>query len=194
GRLLAHYQEYGALPKYTPFIQDDVTDLYINEHTLAPLRELGEAHGYNIHSRLELLAAQFNGTHSGDYFGILAYLPYTPKIHEKLERVRRRLRHATRRAVTLGYGPRYLHSTGQLHKGGANNGVFILITADHSMDVEIPNMPYTFGILNDAQAVGDMEALEAHHRRVIRLHIKGDVLAGIDKLLDAIEFVSERRL
>lgn len=194
GRLLAHYQEHGALPTYTPFIDDDVTALYISEHTLAPLRELGDSHGYNINNRLELLAAQFNGTHSGDYFGLLAYLPYTPKIHEKLERIRRRLRHATRRAVTLGYGPRYLHSTGQLHKGGANNGVFILITADHSVDVEIPNMPYSFGVLNDAQAAGDMEALETHHRRVIRIHIKGDVLAGIDKLLDAIEFVSERRL
>jgi len=193
GRLLAYYQEHGALPQNTPFIEDDQTGLYISEHTLAPLRELGEAHAYNINSRLELLAAQFNGTHSGDYFGILAYLPNDPKVHEKLERIRRRLRHATRRAVTLGYGPRYLHSTGQLHKGGANNGVFIQITADHSVDLPIPDMPYTFGILNDAQAAGDIEALEAHGRRVIRLHIKGDILAGIDKLLDAIEFVSERR-
>ncbi|MDZ4671067.1 MAG: bifunctional transaldolase/phosoglucose isomerase [Phototrophicales bacterium] len=193
GRLLAHYQEHGALPKRTPFIEGDHTELYISDSTLAPLRELGEAHGYNINSRLELLAAQFNGTHSGDYFGILAYLPNDPKVHEKLERVRRRLRHATRCAVTLGYGPRYLHSTGQLHKGGANNGVFIQITAEHSVDLPIPDMPYTFGILNDAQAAGDIEALETHGRRVIRLHIKGDVLAGIDKLLDAIEFVSERR-
>ncbi|MCU0480687.1 MAG: bifunctional transaldolase/phosoglucose isomerase [Anaerolineae bacterium] len=193
GRLLAYYQEHGALPKNTPFIEDDQTALYISQNTLAPLRELGEAHGYNINSRLELLAAQFNGTHSGDYFGILAYLPNDPKVHEKLERIRRRLRHATRRAVTLGYGPRYLHSTGQLHKGGANNGVFIQITADHSVDLPIPDMPYTFGILNDAQAAGDIEALEAHGRRVIRVHIKGDILAGIDKLLDAIEFVSERR-
>lgn len=194
GRLLAYYQEHGALPKYAPFIEDDMTALYIGEHTLAPLRELGESHGYNIHTRQELLAAQFNGTHSGDYFGILAYLPYMPQIHEKLERVRRRLRHATRRAVTLGYGPRYLHSTGQLHKGGPNNGVFILITAERNFDIDIPNVSYSFGILNEAQAIGDMEALEAHQRRVIRLHIKGDLLAGIDKLLDAIDFVSERRL
>lgn len=193
GRLLDYYKEHGELPETDAFLSGDHVKLYAGEDTLAPLRELCNAHGYDSHSRTELLAAQITGTHSGDYFGILAYLPYTDEIDEKLETVRRRLRHVTRRAVTLGYGPRYLHSTGQFHKGGPNNGVYIQITADMPTDIDIPDAPYSFGTLNRAQAAGDLEALQTHKRRAIRIHINGDVLAGIDKLLAAIDFVEERR-
>ncbi len=190
--LLEVYQNNGALPTTQPFISGDNTEVYMDEGTLGPLRELCKAHGYDANSRTEMLAAQFTGTHAGDYFGLLVYLPQTPEIEEKVRSIQRRLRHATRRAVTVGYGPRFLHSTGQLHKGDANKGVFFQITAEHPLDIAIPDVPYTFGTLNDAQAAGDMQALQDHHRRVMRLHIKGDWQDGLDKVLAAINFVEER--
>ncbi|MFW5748320.1 MAG: bifunctional transaldolase/phosoglucose isomerase [Chloroflexota bacterium] len=192
-RLLKYYVEHGQLPSTEPFITGQSVDLYLAENTLGPLRELCQAHGYNIKSRTELLAAQFTGTIAGDYFALLAYLPATREINDVLEQVRRRLRQVTRRAVTLGYGPRYLHSTGQLHKGGPNNGVFIQITAEQATDMDIPGAPYSFAVLNDAQAAGDLEALNNHGRRAIRLHIKGNVREGIERLIQAIDFVSDRR-
>lgn len=192
-RLLEHYQEHGALPTLNPVISGDHVDLYANQDTLDPLRELCEQHGYDSRSRTELLAAQIIGTHSGDYFSLLGYLPYQDEINAKLEDIRRRLRNVTRRAVTLGYGPRYLHSTGQLHKGGKNNGIFILITSDFDDDIEIPDTPYSFGTLMQAQAIGDMEALQTHKRRVIRIHFHGSIQDGLEKLASAVKFVEDRR-
>jgi transaldolase / glucose-6-phosphate isomerase len=192
-RLLAHYAEHGHLPQATPFITGHNVDLYMGDDTLLPLKELCKAHGYNIKSRTELLAAQFAGTNAGDYFALMAYLPHTREIHEVLMHVRRRMRTVTHRAVTLGYGPRFLHSTGQFHKGGPNTGVFIQITADHENDLPVPDADYSFATLIDAQAGGDFEALQAHRRRAIRLHIKGSLMDGIQKLLAAIDFVEERR-
>ncbi|MBE0689089.1 MAG: transaldolase, partial [Anaerolineae bacterium] len=97
------------------------------------------------------------------------------------------------RATTIGFGPRFLHSTGQLHKGGPNSGVFIQITCDNAQDVPIPGESYSFGILKAAQAAGDLEALVAKSRRAIRLHLSGDVLAGLDKLRAAVDLAGERR-
>lgn len=191
-RLLAYHREHGKLPQQEPFISGDHVKLFADDNTLLPLRELCRQHGYDSESRTELLAAQFAGTHAGDYFALLVYLPYDVKLNKELERVRRRLRHVTRRAVTVGYGPRYLHSTGQLHKGGPNNGVFIIITSDISDDFAIPDMPYTFGTLFRAQAAGDLETLQKYDRRVMHIHISGDVVAGINKLISAIEFVEDR--
>lgn len=191
-KLLAYYQEHGALPASEPLISGEHLQLYSSEHTIAPLRELCKAHGYDSHSRTEVLAAQIAGTEAGDYFAILAYLNPTPEIEQMLREVQRRLRHVTRRAVTVGFGPRYLHSTGQLHKGGSDKGVFIMLTAVPETDIRIPGAPYSFGTLFAAQAEGDLQALFAHNRRALRLHIETDVKAGIDKLLAAIDFVDQR--
>ena len=140
-----------------------------------------------------MIAAQLNASQAGDYFALMAYLPMSDEVDAKLEDIRRRLRHVTRRAVTLGYGPRFLHSTGQLHKGGANNGIFIQITCDDPVDLSIPEAPYTFGVLKAAQAAGDLEALQGKGRRALRLHIEGDLIAGLQKLLDAVELAGERK-
>jgi hypothetical protein len=99
----------------------------------------------------------------------------------------------TKRAVTLGYGPRYLHSTGQLHKGGPNKGIFLQLTVDPAADIAIPGEPYTFGTLFAAQAAGDLETLHKHDCRAIRLHLAGDVPAGLGKILEAIDFLESRR-
>jgi hypothetical protein len=117
-----------------------------------------------------------------------------PEYDVQLRDIQRRMRHVTRRAVTVGYGPRFLHSTGQLHKGGANNGVFIQITCDDPQDMAIPGAPYTFGVLKASQAAGDREALAAKGRRLLRLHVGNDIAGGLSKLLEAVELAGERRL
>lgn len=191
-RLLDYYVKNGSLPQSQPALTNGHVQLYMTETTLAPLREICAQHGYNSSELVQNLAAQMVGTQAGDYFAVLAYLPQTPEVAAKLGEIRRRLRHVTRGAVTIGYGPRYLHSTGQLHKGGANNGVFIQITHDHAEDAAIPGMPYSFGILNQAQAAGDFEALDTHKRRTLRLHISGDIASGLDVLIQAIQFAEDR--
>lgn len=107
----------------------------------------------------------------GDYLSILAYLPPTTQVIEHLQTVRAAWGRSLRCATTLGFGPRYLHSTGQLHKGGPNNGLFLVITADTREDLSIPEMGWTFGELHRAQARGDMRALLARGRRVAHVHL-----------------------
>ncbi|MFZ5820420.1 MAG: bifunctional transaldolase/phosoglucose isomerase [Chloroflexota bacterium] len=108
---------------------------------------------------------------AGDYVAILAYLPRSSEMTTALQDLRVAIRKKTRCAVTLGFGPRYLHSTGQLHKGGADNGLFLLVTAEPAQDIEIPTQSMSFGALERAQALGDYEALQARGRRLLHVHI-----------------------
>ncbi len=192
-RLLDYYVTNGHLPVTEPLITQDGVALYLGGHTLAGLSELYSAHGFDKNDLTHVLAAQIAGTHAGDYFALLAYLPQTAAVEAALAEIRVRLQRVSKRAVTVGYGPRFLHSTGQLHKGGPNNGVFVQITHTPAEDAPIPNKPYTFGTLNAAQAAGDLEALNTHGRRALRLHIDGDVTAGLGLLLKACEVVEQRR-
>jgi hypothetical protein len=107
----------------------------------------------------------------GDYFAILAYVPPAPEVFAQLQQVRAAWSQALGCATTLGFGPRYLHSTGQLHKGGPNNGLFLVITTDITEDLDIPEMGWTFGQLHHAQARGDVRALLARGRRVAHVHL-----------------------
>ena len=125
----------------------------------------------------------------GGYLALTAYLPETDRNHQLLEAIRLRFRDALNVATTVGYGPRFLHSTGQLHKGGADNGVFIQITADDVEDLAIPGEAYTFGVLKEAQALGDFQSLVARRRPVIRFHLGRDVTAGLKTLLDVVSGV-----
>jgi hypothetical protein len=122
----------------------------------------------------------------GDYVAILAYVHRTPERHARLERARLAARARTRLATTLGYGPRFLHSTGQLHKGGPNTGLFLLLTADEGAEIAIPGERYGFGVLRDAQAAGDYEVLERRGRRVVRIHLGADVESALDRLVEAV--------
>jgi hypothetical protein len=110
---------------------------------------------------------------------MLAYFLQTAQRHEPLEAIRLRLRNRLKAATTLGYGPRYLHSTGQLHKGGPNMGLFILFTADGSEEIPIPGQLYGFATLQRAQALGDFRSLNTKQRRVIRIHLGSDVVKGL---------------
>jgi hypothetical protein len=118
--------------------------------------------------------------HPHDYFAILAYVPPAPDVIARLQRLRAAWGRALGCATTLGIGPRYLHSTGQLHKGGPNSGLFLVITTDVAEDIEIPEMGGTFGELHHAQARGDVRALLARGRRVAHVHLSGP--AELDQL------------
>jgi hypothetical protein len=118
----------------------------------------------------------------GGYLAIGAFVAPTAARGQAIDRIRARLRDATGIATTGGFGPRYLHSTGQLHKGGPAVGWFLQLTADHPEDLAVPGKPYSFGQLVDAQARGDMEALEAHDLPVLRVHLGVDVDAGLAAL------------
>ena len=104
------------------------------------------------------------------------------ELETALQAIRLAVRDRLKVATTLGYGPRFLHSTGQLHKGGPNRGVFIQITADATTDRAIPGQPYSFGTLIAAQALGDLQSLRTHGRRVVRLHLGSDVASGLERL------------
>jgi glucose-6-phosphate isomerase len=123
----------------------------------------------------------------GDYLALLAYLPRTAETYAALQAIRLRLRDHLRVATTVGYGPRFQHSTGQLHKGGANNGVFLQFVAQGGPDLAIPDAPYTFGTLKAAQALGDLRTLEKHERRVVRIQLGADVKAGLSEVSQAVD-------
>jgi hypothetical protein len=112
----------------------------------------------------------------------MAYMPPWPEHDEALQAIRLRLRDALRLATTLGYGPRFLHSTGQLHKGGPDKGVFIQLTVDDPEELPIPGEAYGFSTLKQAQAQGDLISLQSKRRRVVRIHLGRDVAAGLQRL------------
>ena len=119
---------------------------------------------------------------SNDYVALLPYVNASPEVDKALTVLRDKIMSKTKRAVLFGYGPRYLHSTGQLHKGDGNNGVFILLSADPKDDIKIPGQRYTFGQLCNAQALGDFQALQDKGRRAIKLHLTQPILASVEKI------------
>jgi glucose-6-phosphate isomerase len=122
---------------------------------------------------------------SSDYFALLAYVPPDQQdLKPVLQDLRDRVAIQKRCATMLGYGPRYLHSTGQLHKGGANNGVFLIVTAQPDQDLAIPGAPYSFGVLEMAQALGDFQSLESAGRRAAHVHLPERSASSLKKLAD----------
>jgi transaldolase/glucose-6-phosphate isomerase len=176
--LLATYQKDGKLPEEEPILTSEGLALYGDEEMLARAGSQG-----TLDSALRAL---FSTARPGDYVAILAYMPSTGEQEELLLDARVAIRNTLRVATTFGYGPRYLHSTGQLHKGGPNKGIFLQITADPQRDLPIPGAPYTFGTLIHAQALGDFQSLEKHGRRAVRLHIRGDLSEGVEHAREAI--------
>ena len=141
----------------------------------------------------QALSLFFEQAARGDYITLLAYLTEDDPTDRALQSLRAFLRERLHLAVAVGYGPRYLHSTGQLHKGGPNTGLFVLLTSDIGEDVPIPGQPYTFGMLMRAQALGDFEALRKHRRRVIRVHLAGNGSEGLGALEEALASVLPRK-
>jgi hypothetical protein len=135
---------------------------------------------------IETLRGLFDSMRSGDYFAITAYLYETQETEEALERIRLMVRDVLKVATTVGFGPRFLHSTGQLHKGGPDTGVFLQVTADSAASVPIPGKPWGFGEVVAAQAAGDLAALRSRGRRALRVHLSQDLLRGLEDLQAAV--------
>jgi transaldolase/glucose-6-phosphate isomerase len=133
------------------------------------------------------LAAYLRRRRPGDYLALMAYLPPWPAYDDELQAIRVRLRDSLRLATTLGYGPRFLHSTGQLHKGGPDKGLFIQLTVDDPEELPIPGEPYGFSTLKQAQALGDFVSLRDRGRRVVRVHLGPDAAAGLARLKALVE-------
>ena len=133
--------------------------------------------------KLETLAQDvYSLLESNDYVALLPYVYPSEEVENALLALRDKIMARTKRAVLFGYGPRYLHSTGQLHKGDGNNGVFLILSADPATDIQIPGQHYTFGQLCNAQALGDFQALQAKGRRVIKIHLTQPLLESINKI------------
>lgn len=172
-RVLEELHRHGHFPVEEPLARGDGLVLYGD----APLR-VSAGDGTVVGELRRHLAR----SHPGGYLAVCAFVAPTVARADAVDRIRLRLRDATGRATTGGFGPRFLHSTGQLHKGGPAIGWFLQLTSDHPDDLEVPGKPYTFGQLVDAQARGDFEALESHELPVLRVHLGADVDAGLAAL------------
>jgi transaldolase / glucose-6-phosphate isomerase len=170
--LLEAYRAKGALPLPGPLVSEPGIAATADPSALGdtPMSVDGA-----VSDLLSLLEA------GRDYFAVLAYLPPDREVVDQLERLRTRIRDATGAATTLGFGPRFLHSTGQLHKGGPDTGVFLQLTAEPSKDLPIPGWDESFGTLIAAQALGDLASLQRRGRRALRLHFS-DLEGGLARL------------
>ena len=173
--LLKEWKERGSFGEGEPVIQDGEIAVYCNENA-----------DWMFEGHRKSLKAFFNAfvklANSPDYLAMLAYFLQTPEREKALQSIRMKLRDKLKVATTLGYGPRYMHSTGQLHKGGPNTGVMILFTYDAHEEVAIPGSDYGFATLQRAQALGDFRSLNDKNRRVIRIHLGKNIEQSLKKL------------
>jgi len=184
----------GPLPAQEPALRSQGIALFASPEHAQVLRKaagtLGAAAAASAHG---WIAAHLALADAGDYVCLQAYLAPDADVEEKLNGLQGGIRNATRLACTLGFGPRFLHSTGQLHKGGPNTGLFLQITSSGGDDVAIPGLPYSFGTLFAAQARGDLEVLQAHGRRALRIHSEdGDAGKVISTLHEAVKLLSHK--
>ena len=182
-KLTSAYEESGKLAQRTPVLEDKGIKVYVSE-TYAATTLKDEAEDATLAGFLKV---HLNQLHAGDYFATLAFLPMFPEHEAAIQGFRHKVRDAKHVATCLGFGPRFLHSTGQDYKGGPNTGVFLQITADNAIDVPIPGQKYSFGIVITAQAAGDLAVLESRGRRAMRVHLGADVAAGLKTLSAAID-------
>jgi len=168
--LLSTFVNHGSLPEQKKLVADDLITIYSEDGKLSET------------STLQAIRSFLTSVKPNDYIALLNYTEETAAIDEELQKIRTTLRNTTRCATTVGYGPRFLHSTGQLHKGGPDTGVFFQITANDAVDFAVPGEPYTFSILKQAQALGDFRSLAKRGRRAIRVDVGNDTLRGLARL------------
>lgn len=164
-QLMAEVERRGALPAEVPFFRQDGIELY------------GEPIPGN--SLTDVMRAHLKRLQAGGYFAVLAFLPMTEEYELRLQSLRACVRDARHVATTVGFGPRYLHSTGQAYKGGSPAGVFVVLTRPHARDLPVAGRPYSFGIVQNAQARGDAAVLQSRGRPILRVHLGSDVAAGL---------------
>lgn len=166
-KLTTEYEQTGSLPAEAPFFDGDGVQLFADESNTTELQNAAAEK-----SLTGYLRAHLNRIKAGDYFAILAYIQMTEEHEAQLQQIRGGVRDSKKSATCLGFGPRFLHSTGQAYKGGPNSGVFLQITTDDAVDVPVPGQKYTFGVVKAAQARGDFQVLSDRKRRALRVHLK----------------------
>ena len=181
-KITDEYEKTGSLPEEEPFFEGDGITLFTNETNAAELEKIV---GHNP-SLSAYLKAHISRITSNDYFALLAYIQMSAENEKVLGSIRETVLDRTLAATCLGFGPRFLHSTGQAYKGGANNGVFLQITSDDEFDLPVPGQKYTFGVVKSAQARGDFQVLLDRGRRALRVHVGSDASAGLARLLKTI--------
>ncbi len=175
------YERDGHLPDEAPFFETDGIRLYADPNNTEALLDAA------THSDLSaVLAAHFSRANPGDYAALLAYIPRTAKTEAALTELRAIMRDALSIATVVGFGPRFLHSTGQAYKGGPNTGLFLQITCDDVADLAVPHRRYTFGVVKAAQARGDFDVLAERGRRALRLHLGPNLDGGLRDLTQAV--------
>jgi transaldolase/glucose-6-phosphate isomerase len=180
--LTSEYEKTGSLPAEKPILEDRGIRLFTDDKNAAELaRSAGEK------SLAGYLKAHLDRIHAGDYFAVLGFIQMDTEHERSLETVRQAVRDKKRVATCLGFGPRFLHSTGQAYKGGPNSGVFLQVTCDDSVELPVPGQKYTFGIVKAAQARGDFQVLAERGRRALRVHLGKDLKSGLAALEGAVE-------
>jgi transaldolase/glucose-6-phosphate isomerase len=178
--LTNEFEKTGSLPAEEPMLDQDGIKVFTDKANAAALQKNG------AQSLGDMMRAHLDRIKEGDYFAVLAYIPMFPEYEAKLQEVRRQVIEAKKVATVLGFGPRFLHSTGQAYKGGPNSGVFVQITCDEPEDLQVPGQKYTFGIVKAAQARGDFQVLADRHRRAVRIHLGNDLAKDLDRLANLI--------
>jgi transaldolase / glucose-6-phosphate isomerase len=178
-KLTSEYETTGKLPPESPFFSADSVKLFADPRNTNDLKGGGNLVGF-LKKHLERIKA-------GDYFGVLGYITMNGAHEQALQGIRLAVRDKKKVATVLGFGPRFLHSTGQAYKGGPNSGVFLQITCDDAVDLLVPGQKYTFGVVKAAQARGDFAVLAERGRRALRVHLGKDVAAGLATLNDAMQ-------
>ncbi len=180
--LTSEYEKKGSLPAETPILEDNGIKLFADAKNADALAKAGGSKSLGGY-----LKAHLSRIGAGDYFALLAYIQMNDEHEEELQEMRHAVRDNKKVATCLGFGPRFLHSTGQAYKGGPNSGVFLQITCDDAVDLPVPGQKYTFGIVKAAQARGDFQVLASRDRRALRVHLGKDVRAGLALLKTAIK-------
>jgi transaldolase / glucose-6-phosphate isomerase len=182
-KLTTEYEEKGSLPPESPIFEQDGIKLFTDEKNADALKK---AVGASV-SLSGYLKAHLDRLKAGDYFAVLGYVEMNAAHEQQLQALRHSVRDGKRVATCLGFGPRFLHSTGQAYKGGPNSGVFLQITCDDALDLPVPGQKYTFGIVKAAQARGDFQVLAERNRRALRVHIGKNVQADLTRLQSIIK-------
>ena len=184
-QLTSEYESKGSLPPEKPILEEAGFKLFTDEKNAA---DLSHAAGSD-HSLKNYLRAHLARLAAGDYFALLGYVEMNAEHESLLQGLRMTVRDRKRVATCLGFGPRFLHSTGQAYKGGPNSGVFLQITCDDAEDLPVPGQKYTFGVVKAAQARGDFQVLADRKRRALRVHLGSDVKEGLTKLVELVKQV-----
>src|ERR1035438_880495 len=184
-QLTSAYESSGSLPAERPIVEEAGFKLFTDEKNAA---ELAKATGSDK-SLKSYLRAHLARIGAGDYFAVLGYIEMNAEHEALLQALRMTVRDRKHVATCLGFGPRFLHSTGQAYKGGPNSGVFLQITCDDAQDLPVPGQKYTFGVVIAAQARGDFQVLADRKRRALRVHLGSDVKAGLTKLAELVKQV-----